>query len=339
MSRVLSPEKPTGNSISSSVPPSSTPSRGTAILRWLARNNLWVALVILVAVLSLLSEGFRNPANLQNILMQNAIIGIVALGMLVMMISGGFDLSVGAAGGAVAVLTAHLSVIWGLPLAIVAGIALGGLIGVVNGLIIAGLKINSFIATFAVASVITGIIFVLTSGRSVGGNANALTEMAFAVVVGIPVLFLIFIAFAVLTYLALTMTKFGHWVYSVGANAEASFLSGIPVLRVQIAAFTFGGLAVGAAGVFLFGQSAIGQPTAATNWPLNAIAICVIAGTSLAGGIGRVSNVVAAVLLLGVVSTGLNQLGISPYWQPAVTGAIILAAVIADQLTRARNRG
>ncbi|WP_378143947.1 ABC transporter permease [Cnuibacter sp. UC19_7] len=313
--------------------------RGGAVMTFIARNNLWIALVVLVGVLILSSESFRNPANLSNILMQNAIIGVVSIGMLVMMISGGFDLSVGAAGGAVGMLTAFLSNIWGLPLAILAGVVLGMLIGLINGVIIARLRINSFITTFAIASVITGIMFVLTSGQSVVGASDALTEFAFQDLVGIPVLFIAFVVFAVLTSLILTRTKWGHWLYSVGANPEASYLSGIPVLAVKVAAFVFGGLAVGLGGIFLLGQSAIGQPNAATGWPLDAIAICVIAGTSLSGGIGRVSNVVAAVLVLGVVSTGMNQLGISPYWQPAVTGAIILVAVIADQLTRNRSHG
>ncbi len=319
-----------------SLPGSSSPRK--SLSGFLSRHTLWVALVMLVLVLSLISEPFRNPANLQNILMQNSVIGIVALGMLVMMISGGFDLSVGAAGGAVGVLVAYLSGSWGLPAALIVGTLLGMFIGLINGIIIARLHINAFITTFAVASIITGILFVLTSGRSISGSSVALTDFAFELVVGIPMLFLVFVAFAIVTYLLLSRTKWGHWVYSVGANAEASYLSGVPVLPIKIAAFTFGGLAVGLGGVFLFGQSAVGQPTAAADWPLNAIAICVIAGTSLAGGVGRVGNVVAAVLVLGVVSTGLNQLGISPYWQPAVTGTIILVAVVSDQLTKARSR-
>lgn len=334
MSSTLQPDIQTGSGPSERSMPRTT--QGT-LAGFLGRNTLWIALVVLVLALSLISESFRNPANFQNILMQNSVIGIVALGMLVMMISGGFDLSVGAAGGAVGVLVAYLSGPWGLPAAIVAGIALGVLIGLINGLIIARLHINAFITTFAVASIITGILFVLTSGRSIRGTSDALTDFAFQVVLGIPVLFLVFIAFSIATYLLLSKTKWGHWVYSVGANAEASYLSGVPVLPIKIAAFTFGGLAVGLGGMFLFGQSAVGQPTAAADWPLNAIAICVIAGTSLAGGVGRVGNVVAAVFVLGVVATGLNQLGVSPYWQPAVTGTIILVAVVSDQLTKSRN--
>jgi len=307
------------------------------ILRVLAKNNLWVALALVAIGLSIASTTFRNPANLQNILAQNGIIGIVAMGMLVMMISGGFDLSVGAIGGAVAVLAAFTSREVGLPAALLAGLILGTILGLVNGLIIARLRINSFIATFALASIVTGVMFVITQGKSVGGKSAALQSFTYGSLFGVSYIFLAFMVFALLTHLILTRTKWGHWIFSAGANQHASYLSGVPVVPVKVAAFVFGGLATAVGGILMFGQSAIGQPTGADAWPLNAIAICVIGGTALSGGVGRVSNVIAATLLLGVIGNGMNQLGVSPYWQPAVTGAIILAAVIADRAGRSRD--
>lgn len=317
------------------TPPSTS---GRRVVTFLGRNSLWLALFGLVAVLAIVSEPFRNAANLQNILMQNGIIGIVAMGMLVMMISGGFDLSVGAVGSAVAVLTAFVSTIMGLPAAMAAGLALGVLLGAVNGFFIAKVGINSFIATFALASIVTGIVLVATGGKSVVGRSPELQTFAYGSFAGIPLLFIAFLAFAAVTWFILTRTKWGHWIYSAGANSHASYLSGVPVTTVKLAAFVFGGLSVGLGGILLFGQSAIGQPTGAEAWPLSAIAVCVIGGTSLSGGVGRVGNVVAAALLLGVVGNGLNQLGISPYWQPAVTGTIILVAVVADRLGHKRQR-
>lgn len=312
--------------------------RGASIRDFLIRNMLWVALIVFVVVLSILSASFRNPANYQNILAQNGMIGIVAMGMLVMMISGGFDLSVGAIGGAVAVLAAFVSREVGIVPALLAGLALGLVLGLANGVVIAKVRINSFITTFAVASIVSGVMFVITSGKSAPGKPGELQPFTYGNVLGVPNMFLVFLVFAVLTFLLLTRTKWGHWVYSVGANEHASFLSGVPVIPVKIAAFAFGGVATAIGGLLMFGQSAIGQPTGASSWPLNAIAICVIGGTALSGGIGRVSNVVAATLLLGVIENGLNQLGVSPYWQPAVTGSIILIAVIGDRLGKARGR-
>ena len=123
----------------------------------------------------------------------------------------------------------------------------------------------------------------------------------------------------------------------MGGNAEASLLSGVPVERVQTLAFGFGGLLAAAGGLLLLGQTDVGQPSAATSWPLEAIAICVVGGVALTGGVGRIVDVLAATLLLGVIGNGLNQVGVSPYWQPAVTGLVILGAVILDQLNRSRR--
>lgn len=304
-----------------------------AHLAW--RLGVWIALAVLVIVLCVLSDSFRTTANLQNILAQNAIIGVVACGMLVMMVSGGFDLSVGATGAAAGAAAAHFSTgSLGLAGAIIAALAIGLAVGSINGLLIAKGGINPFITTFAMASVVSGILFVVTSAQSQSGSSGWLGELAFSKTFELPTVFIVFLGFALLTHLILSRTKLGHWIYSTGGNAEASYLSGVPIGATRISAFVFGGLAAGAAALLLFGQTNIGQPTAAADWPLNAIAICIIGGTSLEGGVGRVSDVVAATLLLGVVANGLNQLAVSPYWQPTVTGLIILGAVAFDGISR-----
>jgi Ribose/xylose/arabinose/galactoside ABC-type transport systems, permease components len=312
--------------------------RAGVVRRFFTHNALWVGLVVLVAALAIASPTFRSPVNLTNILAQNGIIGVVACGMLVMMISGGFDMSVGASGGLIMVTTAFVSATAGIGAGIAAALIAGAVVGALNGIVITRFRLNSFIATLATASVISGATLVLTNAAPVTGDVGFLRGIAFGSLLGIPYFFLIFLVFAVITHLLLTRTKVGHWIHATGANRSASFLSGVPVSAVSIAAFTFGGIAVGVASVLLFTQSGIGQPTAASAWPLSAIAICVIGGTSLSGGIGRVSNIIAAVLILGVVSNGLNQLGISTYWQPIVTGLVILIAVIADQISTRNKR-
>lgn len=308
------------------------------VVRRLALHNaLWIGLGVLVIAMCIASPTFRSAVNLQNVLSQNAVIGVVACGMLVMMVSGGFDMSVGAAGGLIVVAVAFLSGIVGIVPAMLAGIAIGLTVGFVNGLIIARLNINSFISTLAVGSVITGFTLVLTNASPAQGDIGFLTALAFGRVLGVPWLFIVFIAFALLTHLMLRRTKLGHWIFATGANRTASYLSGVPTNLVRVWAFTFGGFAVAVGAIMLLSQSAVGQPNAGASWPLNAIAICVIGGTSLSGGVGRVPNVVAAALILGVVSNSLNQLGISPYWQPAVSGFVILIAVIVDQITTRRR--
>jgi ribose/xylose/arabinose/galactoside ABC-type transport system permease subunit len=293
---------------------------------------------VVVVILLIVSPSFRTSANLTNILEQNSMLGIVACGMVVMMISGGFDLSVGATGASVAVTGAYFTMHGGVPLAIVMGLAVGLVIGLVNGLLIAKGRINAFMTTFAMASIVTGVLFVATSAAPVNANAGWLTTLALlGHVLGIPDAFWLYMVVALITWLLMTRTKWGHYVYSIGGNREASFLSGVPVVSTQVAAFVFGGLAAAVGGLLLLGQSDIGQPSSATDWPLTAIAICVIAGVQLSGGEGRVQDTIAATLLLGVVYNGLNLLNVSPYVQPTVTGAIILAAVAGDQMSRRRS--
>jgi ribose/xylose/arabinose/galactoside ABC-type transport system permease subunit len=303
----------------------------------LRRYGIWIALLVLAFILSGASSSFRTATNLTNILEQNSMLGIVACGQFVMMVSGGFDLSVGAVGATGSVAAAYFTLHSGLAVAIPVGLAVGLAIGLINGLLIAKGGINAFMTTFAMASIVTGILFVVTSAAPVNANAGWLTTLAFSRVAGVPDAFIAYLAIAVLTWLLMTRTKWGHYVYSIGGNKEASYLSGVPVTSTQVAAFVFGGLAAALAGLILLGQSDIGQPSSATDWPLTSIAICVIGGVSLSGGEGRVQDTVAATLLLGVVANGLNLLNVSAYIQPAVTGAVILAAVAFDKVSRSRQ--
>lgn len=300
----------------------------------LRRGGLWVVLALVIAVLAVVSPTFRQPLNLQNILEQNSIIGIVACGMIVMMISGGFDLSVGAVGVSASVLAAVLSSRQPIGVTIAAALALGLGIGLVNGFLIARIRINAFVATFAMASVVSGLLFVSTGAESKPADVSLLAEAASSRVFGIPVVFVIFILCLLAVWIFLSRTRYGHYVYSVGGNDEASHLSGVPVERVRMLAFALGGFFAAGAGLLLLGQTAVGQPTAASNWPLQAIAICVVGGVALTGGVGRAEDVLAATLLLGVIANGLNQLNVSPYWQPTVTGIVILIAVVLEQYNR-----
>jgi ribose/xylose/arabinose/galactoside ABC-type transport system permease subunit len=303
------------------------------------RYGIWAALAVLTVILVIVSPSFRTTTNLTNILEQNAMLGIVACGMLVMMVSGGFDLSVGAIGATASVVAAWVSGHAALPVAILAGLAVGLVIGALNGVVIAKGRINAFMTTFAMASVVTGLLFTATDAAPVNASVAGLTTLALGRAGQVPYAFIAYVAVAVVTWFLLSRTKWGHYVYSVGGNREASYLSGVPVVSAQLAAFVFGGLCAAFGGLILLGQSGIGQPSAATDWPLTAIAICVIGGVPLSGGEGRLHGTIAAALLLGVVTDGLNLLNVSAYIQPTVTGAVILIAVAVDRLSRSRVPG
>jgi ribose/xylose/arabinose/galactoside ABC-type transport system permease subunit len=317
--------------------------RGTAELR---RYGLWVVLIIVVVVFWTSTENFGTALNLQNVLQQNAIIGIVACGMAIMMIVGGFDLSVGFTVTSAGMLTIGLfGAGYGAPVAIAAGLATGLVIGLANGILISRVGINAFVTTFAMSSVVRGILLVSTNeGQPVTGAPRLLQRIAqgtlhtFNVGSGekfaIPTIFIIYLGVLASVGLLLSRTRLGHYFYSVGGNAEASRLSGVPVQRVQTIAFALGGLLAAFAGLLLVGLVNTGAPNSGIEYPLNSIAICVVGGVALTGGVGRILDVFAATLLLGVIGNGLNQLNVSPSWQYLVTGAVILAAVVLDQYAR-----
>jgi len=305
----------------------------------MGRYAISVVFIGLLVVLLITSPDFRDPRNLWNVLQQNSIIGIVALGMLVMMISGGFDLSVGAIGAASAVVAAYAFVNFSIPFGVVGGLLIGLLIGSANGILIAKVGINPFVTTLGMQVFVQGLLFVATDARPIYGLPSEFTFIGLGRIGPVPVAAIIYGVVAVAVWILLRFSRFGHYVYATGGNKEASRLAGVPVDRVIIGAFAIGGFLAAVAGLVLLGQVNIGQPAMQAAWPLAAIAACVVGGTSLFGGVGTVPGVVVGTLLLGVVANALNLFGVSPYWQPAVTGVIILAAVGIDAYQRKRKGG
>jgi ribose/xylose/arabinose/galactoside ABC-type transport system permease subunit len=307
--------------------------------QFVVRYGISLVFVVLVASLTVLSPTFRRPENLWNILQQNSIIGVVSCGMLLMMIVGGFDLSVGSVGAASSIVAALLFVGGWISLGVVAALATGLVVGVVNGLLITKARINPFVATLGTQVLVQGVLFIATNAAPIYGLPSSITVLGLGHLGPVPVPTIIFTAVALITWAILRFTKFGHYIYAVGGNKEASRLAGVPVDRVVIGAFAMGGFCAAVGGLILVGQTGIGSPAAATTWPLSAIAAVVVGGTPLCGGIGTVQGAVVGTLLLGVVANGLNLFGVSPYWQPAVTGLVILTAVGIESYHRSRADG
>jgi ribose transport system permease protein/putative xylitol transport system permease protein len=304
-------------------------------LRAMAANNaLLIIFVVLVIVLSLSIPYFFTWANLANVLQRNSIIGIVACGMLLMIILGGFDLSVGAVGAMSSVAAASLVVLGFTAGGIAVALLLGLAVGLVNGFIIAKIGVSPFVTTLATQVAVTGLLFVATQAQPVYGVPESFTILGLGKIGVLPIPTIIFIGVAALTWVILRYTVFGHYIYMVGGNKTAARLAGINADRVTIATYALGGLYAALAGVILLGQTGIGQPASATDWPLTAIAAVVVGGVPLSGGIGKVSNVVLGTLLLGVIANALNLLGISPFWQPVVSGVVIIVAVGFDGYQR-----
>lgn len=309
------------------------------VLSWVSQHALLVVFFVLVIALAIASPTFRTPANLINIVEQQSIIGVVACGMLLMIMLGGFDLSVGAAGAATSVLAAAVMASSGIFVGVIAALALGAVIGLANGWLVAKLGINPFVVTLGMQSLLTGLLFVATNANPVYGVPPEITFLGLGRIGPVPVAALVFLVVAVLVWALLKFTTFGHHIYAVGGSKEASRLAGLPVTRTTILVYTIGAILAAVGGLILLGQTSVGQPSAATSWPLSAIAAVAIAGVPLTGGSGSVGPVVIGTLLLGTISNGLNQFGISPYWQPAITGAVIIIAVGLDTVQRRRRTG
>jgi ribose/xylose/arabinose/galactoside ABC-type transport system permease subunit len=294
---------------------------------------------LVLLVLLTTSASFRTSDNLLNVLQQSSITGVLACGMLVMIIAGGFDLSVGAIGTGAAISAASLMA-HGHPIAVavVVAAAVGLACGLFNAVLIAKLGINPFVATLGSSTLITGIVLTQTGGKSIAGLPLSFSNFGLGRTLGIPNPAWVFLAVALVTWLVLRASRVGHYVYAVGSSREPARLAGVPVDRVLIFAFVFGGLCAGIAGLLLLSQTNVGQPTGTESWALSAIAAVVVGGTPLRGGIGGIYSAILGTLLLGVVSNALNLYGVSPFWQPAVTGAVILLAVGFDSFQR-KTRG
>lgn len=303
----------------------------------LSRYGMAAIFVGLVVVLAFISPNFRDPGNLMNVLQQNSIIGIVACGMLLMIVVGGFDLSVGAVGAMSGVVAAVVFINVGIVAGVVAALLCGLGVGLLNGTLIAKIGINPFVATLGTQVLIYGLLYVATDARPVYGLPAGFTFVGLGKIGPIPVAVLIFAAVVVVTWVILRRTTFGQHVYAVGGGRDASWLAGVKTDRVTVATYGFGSLFAAIAGLVLLGQTNIGQPASATSWPLAAIAAVVVGGVPLSGGVGGVGAAVLGTLLLGVVANALNLLSVSPYWQPAITGLVILIAVGLDSYQRKRS--
>jgi ribose transport system permease protein len=308
---------------------------GRRVAKFAAQYGILIVFCLMLVTFMSTNPDFRSLANLMNILQQSSLIGVVACGMALAIIAGGFDLSVGAIGAAASIAAAAIMVTTNsILLGIVGGLAVGLLFGIFNGLVISVIGITPFVATLGSGTIISGLVFASTNARPVSGIPLAYTDWGLGEIAGVPTSAIVFVVVAIVVAVFLKVSRTGHYLFAVGSSPEASKLAGVPLSRTVLISYALCGLLAGLAGLMLLGQTGIGQPTAGTNWALLAIAAVVVGGTPLRGGTGGVHSAVIGTLLLGVLANALNLYGVSPYWQPAVTGVVILLAVGTENLQR-----
>ena len=304
-------------------------------------NGTWIALILLVAGASILyGSTFFSSNNLLNVLRQSSMIGLISVGMTCVIITGGIDLSVGATVALCGVLAAMLASV-NLLLGIGVPVLVGLLIGLVNGFIIAKLRIVPFIATLAVQMAVRGIAYIITDVKSISVSRDLKTFLAIGrgYLLGIPIPVLLFAIAAVVMIVVLRLTPFGRSLYAIGGNEAAAGMMGIKVgLHKGLAYVLTGGLS-GLAGVVLCARLGAGQPVAGNGWEMNAVAAVAIGGTLLSGGVGGVDKTVAGVLISGLITNILNLQGnVNSYVQNIINGAIVLAVIIIQRRTRAKEK-
>lgn len=282
---------------------------------------------LLMVALTLMSDSFLTVQNLLNILNQNAPLAIMASAMTLVIIAGGFDLSVGAifAMGAVASawIALHFDPYVGLLMSPFIGLAMG----LVNGLVITLLKVHSFLATIATSLIFKGIAVVLSDGRLIPVRMPEFTWLGRGKLGGVFIAIWVMVIFALLLTFVLTRTSLGRQILAVGGNAEAAILSGIRANRIRIITFAIAGFAAGLAAAIATSRVSMGQAAAGAGFELDAIAAVILGGTSIYGGVGAIWRSVAGVLLLALINNGFNILNADPFYRDLTTGLIILAAI------------
>ena len=305
---------------------------------WVKRFLPFASLLALCVVVAAIEPRFLSAGNLAGVARQTAVIMIMAMGMTIVMVSGGIDLSVGSIMALAAVLGA-IAMANGLPIlpGIAVCIAVGAICGLINGTAVATLRIPPFIVTLGAMGIYRGIALLVTGGQAVVGLPQNFGYLAEGNLLGVvPVPLLIVIAVALSAHFLLNNTRPGRYCYAIGSNVEAARYAGVRVSRYQIMFYVILGALTGVAGAIESARLVTGQPTSGEGYELRVIAAVVIGGGSLSGGQGTVIGTIIGALIMGVLANGANLLGISSFAQQVVIGAVIVLAVTLDEFQRRR---
>lgn len=317
-------------------------SRGHAIGNWLkGQYALYILVALLVVATITRSSVFWSATNLTNLLLQMSIIGVVVLAELIVVLTGGIDISVGAALGLAAVVSAGLFGGPSVLLALVVAVVIGGIVGAANGWLVAFRGLEPFIVTLGMLALARGLVYAYGNGIPITpAAAESFAAFGQTTILGIPVLAIIWLVMVALIAFLLYRTVWGRRVYAIGSNKEAARASGIPVKATLWSVYILAGLLVGLGGWMFLARFASGTSTAGNLLELEAIAAVVIGGARLSGGYGKVFGAVVGTIIFAVIANLLSLLNVSTFLQDAFRGALILVAVTLAtvQFTRTRTK-
>lgn len=300
--------------------------------------SIFLGLVVLCIFFSIASNKFLSVGNIVNMLLQVSTVGIVAIGGMFVILTGGIDLSAGSMAALLGLLMAGFCVDSGMavPLAILLGIIIGLGLGYVIGLSVTKLGLTAFIVTLAMQSMLRGLALVYSQGTTIFGMPDSFNLVGGGMVGSVPVPVIFLIILFIIAHFVLSKTTFGHEVYAVGGNREAAYLAGINVKRIERMTYVIAGGMTAISALVLTGRLGAAVPDAADGLEFSAISAIVIGGGSLSGGKGNMLGTFIGVLIIGVLNNGLNLLNVSVFWSKFAQGLIIFVAVLIDAISQKR---
>lgn len=310
----------------------------------LGEYGAFIALALLLIVLSIASPDFRTPSNFLNLLRQASFNGLIAFGMTLVILSDGIDLSVGSVFALSSIICAELMMM-GIPAwaAILLALAAGTLLGFISGVLVTKGRLQPFIATLITMTAYRGFAYIITDGKPISRLAESAASGSFLFkvlgkgnvllfdTIKIPIPAIILLVAFLAVFFVLTKTTFGRRIYATGSNAKCANLVGVSTTKVKMACYAISGFLATLAGLMMTSRVNSAQPNMGVGYELDAIAAVALGGTSMAGGRGKITGTIAGVLIIAALNNGLNMLGVSSYYQDVIKACVILIAVLSDR--------
>ena len=312
----------------------------------LSEYAAFIALTLLAVGLCAISPEFRQVSNLLNLLRQAAFNGLIAIGMTCVILADGIDLSVGSTFALAAIICAEMLVSgFPAPVAIVAALLVGTILGLVSGILVSKFRLQPFIATLITMTAYRGMAMIITDGKPISRLANAIESESGAFLfkalgkgnlllfenVRIPLPAIILVIFFGIFYFILNHTTFGRRIYATGSNEKCAKLVGVDTVKVKMYVYAISGFLSALAGLMMISRVDSAQPTLGSGYELDAIAAVALGGTSMSGGRGKITGTIAGILIIAMLNNGLNILGVTSYYQDVIKAIVILVAVLADR--------
>lgn len=302
---------------------------------FLGKYAIYLVLLFEIIFFSFASQYFLSAQNFLNVLRQVSIVGIMAVGMTFVILTGGVDLSVGGVTACVGVICAKLMVSgWNPVIAVIIALAFAALVGAVNAFFSHEFKLNPMIVTLATLQILKGISYIVTGAIPVYGFTDKFKVIGQGYLIWIPIPIVIMLVLYIIAFVVLTYTKFGQSIYGIGGNEEAVRLTGINIRKSKYGAYVLCSVISGIAGIVLLSRANTAQPSAGFGYEMDVITGAVLGGISMSGGEGKITGVFAGVLVMAILSNGMLMMDVSEYWQWVTKGAVMLIAITYDRVLK-----